>query len=151
MGLVTKPVFVSMPKIERSIEVNSTRDRVWDVVSDIDHEPDYWWGTKDVKNISREGNVVIREITQNFGNKKISQKVVLRPKEEVETRYIKGVTEGTKIVRIESITEGKQKVIVNWNIRFPGFYSLMTSFISRHVEKGSIDALGRIKKTAEVM
>ncbi len=37
-----------MPKIEGSIEIKATKERVWEVISDLDHEPDYWWGTKAV-------------------------------------------------------------------------------------------------------
>jgi hypothetical protein len=122
---------------------------VWEIISDLDHEPEYWWGTKAVKNISREQNILNREITQNFGNKKIVQKVILRPMDEVETIYVEGVTEGTKLIKIESISQEKQRVTAKWNIRFPGFYSLMSYFISRHVKKGTLDALDRIKKASE--
>jgi hypothetical protein len=122
---------------------------VWEIISDLDHEPEYWWGTKVVKNISREQNILNREITQNFRNKKIVQKVILRPMDEVETIYVKGVTEGTKLIKIESISQEKQRVTAKWNIRFPGFYSLMSYFISRHVKKGTLDALDRIKKASE--
>jgi hypothetical protein len=138
-----------MPKIETTIEINAPRDRVWEIISDVDHEPEYWWGTKAVKNSSREGNILNREIVQNFGNEKILQKVILRPMDEVETIYLKGVTEGTKLIKIESVSEEKQIVIAKWNIRFAGFYSLMSYFISRHVKKGTIDALDRIKKASE--
>ena len=122
-----------MPRIEDSIEINASRDKVWEIISDLDHEPDYWWGTKEVKNISRDGNVLNREIIQNFKNHKISQKVILRPKDEIETRYLKGLTEGVKLLKLESVGESKQKVTAKWDIHFPGIYALMSYFISRHV------------------
>ncbi len=41
-------VRIILPKIEGSIEIKATKERVWEVISDLDHEPDYWWGTKAV-------------------------------------------------------------------------------------------------------
>jgi hypothetical protein len=36
--------------------------RVWDVVSDIDRDPEFWHGTKSIKNIKQTGNIVEREV-----------------------------------------------------------------------------------------
>ena len=36
-------------------EVNSTVEKVWEVISDIDNEPRFWKGTKEVKTLSKEG------------------------------------------------------------------------------------------------
>lgn len=138
-----------MPRIEDSIEINASKDKVWEIISDLDHEPDYWWGTKEVRNISREGNVLNRDIIQNFRNHKISQKVILRPKDEIETLYLKGLTEGVKLLKLESVGENKQKVTAKWDVHFPGIYVLMSYFISRHVRKGTVDALVRIRKASE--
>ena len=138
-----------MPKIERSIEINSTRDKLWEIISDVDNEAQYWLGTKSVHNISRQGNEIEREITQNFRNAKIKQKVVLHPKDSVEVQYLKGITEGVKILTIESLDENRQRLKAFWDIRFPGVYRLATPMIKSHVEKGTIGALERIKKAAE--
>ena len=138
-----------MARIENSIEINASKDKVWKIISDLDHEADYWWGTKEVKNVFREGNVLNRDIIQNFRNHKISQKVILRPKDEIETRYLKGLTEGVKLLKLESVGESKQKVTAKWDVHFPGIYVLMSYFIARHVRKGTIDALDRIKKASE--
>ena len=51
-----------MATIEVEIEINATVDKVWDIVSDIDNEPKFWKGTKEVKNLSKDGNIVNREI-----------------------------------------------------------------------------------------
>lgn len=138
-----------LAKIADSIEIKASKDRVWDVISDLDHEPDYWWGTKDVRNISKEGNTIDREITQNFRNHKILQKVMLRPKDEIETRYLKGLTEGVKLLKLETVGENTQKVTATWDVHFPGIYVLLGFFIGRHMRKGTTDALDRIKKASE--
>ncbi len=138
-----------MPRIERSIEINSSRDKLWDVISDLDNEPEYWYGTKSVHNISREGDVIVREITQNFGGKRIKQRVVLHPKDSIEVRYVRGVTEGVKVLTIESLGENKQRLRAYWDVRFPGLFKLGTPMIKGHVEKGTTMALERIKNAAE--
>lgn len=129
--------------------MNADADRVWSVISDLDSEPDFWWGTKSVRNISRDGNVLNREIVQNFGDHVISQKVILKPKEMIEVQYLKGVTEGTKLLKIEKSKDNMQRVTTEWDIHFPGIYALTTFFVARHVRKGTVDALGRIKQACE--
>jgi hypothetical protein len=37
-------------------------------VSDIDREPEFWHGSKPIKNIREEGNVVEREVAIVFKN-----------------------------------------------------------------------------------
>lgn len=138
-----------MPKIEQSIEIHASKDRVWDIVSDLENEGEYWYGTKGARTISRNGNEIEREITQNFRNHRILQKAILRPKESVEIRYLKGLTEGVKMISIQSLAEDLQRVRTIWDVHFTGIYKLATPFIKRHTLNGTIHALERIKKTAE--
>jgi len=51
-----------MAIIDTSIDINAPVDRVWDIISDLDNEPKFWRGTKETRIISRDGNVVTREI-----------------------------------------------------------------------------------------
>ena len=44
-----------MVLIHTSRDVKATLDSVWDVISDIDREPEFWHGTKSIKNISKTG------------------------------------------------------------------------------------------------
>ena len=138
-----------MVKIIESIEINADRDRVWDIISDLDGEAQYWWGTKEVRNISKEGDTINREIVQNFRNHRISQRAILRPKDEVEVQYLKGLTEGVKLLKLHSIPENKQRLEASWDVRFPGIYKLLGFSISKHIRKGTVGALQRIKDTAE--
>ena len=43
-----------MATIEVKVEINAPAEKVWAVVSDIDNEPKFWKGTKEVRNISKE-------------------------------------------------------------------------------------------------
>lgn len=41
---------------------------VWDAIADFDKEPEFWQSTKSIKNISKTGNVVEREVVIAFRN-----------------------------------------------------------------------------------
>ena len=53
-----------------SRDVTATLDNVWNVISDIDREPEFWHGTKSIKNISKTGNTIEREVVIAFRNSK---------------------------------------------------------------------------------
>ena len=41
-------------------------DSVWDVIADIKREPEFWHGTKSIKNISKTRNIVERDVEIAF-------------------------------------------------------------------------------------
>ena len=45
-----------MAEIKTSVIINSTQEKIWDVISDIDNEPKFWKGTKETRNISKDEN-----------------------------------------------------------------------------------------------
>ena len=71
-----------MATIDTSIGINAPVDRVWDIISDLDNEPKFWRGTKETRIISRDENVVTREITIAFRDSKCMQKITIQPKEK---------------------------------------------------------------------
>ena len=73
-----------MAEIKTSIIINSTKEKIWDVISDIENEPKFWKGTKEVKNISKDGNHISREITIAFRDQKCLQEVTIIPKESIK-------------------------------------------------------------------
>lgn len=139
----------TLPRIDHSVEIHAPRDVVWEMISDLDNESEYWYGTREVKNISKEGNVINREITQNFRSHKILQKATLHPKNSVEIDYLKGLTEGMKTISIESKDPNQQTVRVLWDVHFTGIFWLLTPWLKRHTQKGTLGALERIKAAAE--
>ena len=137
-----------MAIIESSIEINANKDRVWDIVSDVDNEPKFWKGTKETRNISREGNRVIREITIAFRDQKCDQEVVLIPKEKIEATFTKGIIDGTKIITLIP-REQKTLVQVRWDIKLTGMMGMFTGMIKNHIKNGTEQALQNIKNEAE--
>jgi len=137
-----------MATIEVEIEINSTIDKVWEIVSDIDNEPKFWKGTKEVKNISKEGNTINREITIAFRDQKCLQQVKIYPKEKIEAKFTKGIIEGEKTI---SITAKGEKTILStyWNIKLTGMMGMFTNIIKKHIKSGTEQAMQSIKEEIE--
>jgi len=138
----------SMAKIEVEIEINAPVDKVWDIVSDIDNEPKFWKGTKEVKNLSKDGNMIYREITIAFRDQKCLQEVKLVPKEKIEAKFTKGILKGEKII---SLIPKDEKTILNtvWDIKLTGMMGMFTGVIKKHIKSGTEQALQSIKEEVE--
>ena len=137
-----------MAKIEVSIDINSTIDTVWNIISDIDNEPKFWKGTKEVRNISKDGNVVNREITIAFKDKKCMQTVILSPKEKIHADFTKGIIKGTKTVTIQP-KDDLVELSAIWDISLSGMMGMFTGMITKHIKSGTEQALQSIKKDVE--
>ncbi len=137
-----------MAEIEVSVEISAPVDKVWDVISDIDNEPKFWKGTKEIRNISKNGNIVNREITIVFRDQKCMQEVRLQPKEKIEVVFTKGIIDGSKII---TLTGKDEKTILSakWDIKLTGMMGMFTGMIKKHIESGTIQALQKIKEEIE--
>jgi carbon monoxide dehydrogenase subunit G len=137
-----------MAEIEVSVEISAPIDKVWDVVSDIDNEPKFWKGTKEIRNISKNENIVNREITIAFRDQKCMQEVRLEPKEKIEAVFTKGIIDGTKIITLTAKNE-KTVLKVKWDIKLTGMMGMFTGMIKKHIESGTVQALEKIKEEIE--
>jgi len=137
-----------MAVIQVEIEINAPIDKVWDVISDIDSEPKFWKGTKEVRNISKEGNTVNREITIAFRDQKCLQQVKIYPKEKIEAKFTKGIIDGEKIV---ALTAKNEKTILStyWDIKLTGMMGMFTGMIKNHIKSGTEQAMQSIKEEIE--
>ena len=137
-----------MATIEVKLRINATVDKVWDIISDIDNEPKFWKGTKEVKNISKEGDKVFREITIAFRDQKCMQEVILYPKKQIEAKFTKGIINGSKIIKI--IPNGEQTIIqTTWDMKLSGMMGMFTGVIKKHIKSGTEQAMQSIKKEIE--
>lgn len=137
-----------MATIEVKIEINSPIDKVWEVVSDIDNEPKFWRGTKEIKNISKDGNKIHREIIIAFRDQKCLQEVQLFPKEKIEVKFTKGIIDGMKII---SLSPKDEKTILKtfWDIKLTGMMGMFTGMIKKHIKSGTEQAMQSIKSEIE--
>lgn len=137
-----------MALIEASIQINAPIDKVWEIVSDIDNEPKYWKGTKETRNISKQGDIVKREITIAFRDQKCLQEVKFSPKEKIEAVFTKGIIDGTKTIKLTPNNEST-KLEAIWNIKLSGMMSMFTGMLKNHIKNGTEQALQNIKEESE--
>lgn len=137
-----------MATIEVEIEINASVDKVWEIVSDIDNEPKFWKGTKEVRNISKDTNIVNREVTIAFRDQKCLQEVKLEPKERILVKFTKGIIEGEKTITLIPIGETTLLRTV-WDIKLTGMMGMFTGIIKNHIKSGTEQAMQSIKEEIE--
>ncbi|MEM2159804.1 MAG: SRPBCC family protein [Candidatus Nitrosotenuis sp.] len=137
-----------MATIEAAVTINAPADKVWEVVSDLDNEPKFWKGTKSVRNISKDGNTITREVTIAFKDSKCMQTVTLQPKQRILAKFTEGIINGTKTVQL--IPEGeKTKLEAIWDIKLSGMMGMFTGMVKKHIKSGTEQALEAIKQEIE--
>ena len=137
-----------MAEIKTSVIINSSQEKVWNVISDIDNEPKFWKGTKEVKNISKDGNHISREITIAFRDQKCLQEVTIIPKESIKAVFTKGVIVGEKILTLKNMNNSCELEAV-WDVKLSGKMGMFTGIIKKHIKSGTEQALQEIKKEVE--
>jgi carbon monoxide dehydrogenase subunit G len=137
-----------MVQIKASIEIDSPIDKVWSLVSDLDSEPKFWRGTKEVRNISKDGNIITREVTIAFKDSKCMQTVTLYPKEKIHVQFTKGIIEGSKTITLISL-ENKTRLDVLWDMKLSGMMGMFTGMIKKHIQSGTEQALESIKQESQ--
>ena len=137
-----------MAIIDTSIDINAPVDRVWDIISDLDNEPKFWKGTKETRIISRDGNVVTREITIAFRDSKCMQKITIQPKEKIYAEFTKGIIKGSKTLTLKP-KDDSSLLEANWDVKMSGLVGMFTGMIKKHIRSGTEQALESIKQKAE--
>ena len=137
-----------MVEIKASIIINSTQEKIWDIISDIDNEPKFWKGTKEIRNISKDGNQVSREITIAFRDQKCLQEVTIVPREMIKAIFTKGVIVGEKTVTLKNIGESYELEAI-WDIKLSGMMGMFSGMIKKHIKSGTEQALQTIKNEVE--
>jgi ribosome-associated toxin RatA of RatAB toxin-antitoxin module len=135
-----------MVLIHASRDVAAALDSVWDVIADIDREPEFWHGTKSIKNISKTGNIVEREVVIAFRNSKCREIVKLDNKKSINVEIIQGPIRGKKTIAIKTIKDHTTRIDVEWDIKINGLYGIFTGMIKKHILKGTEEALERISE-----
>jgi len=137
-----------MAEIKTSVIINSTKERIWNVISDIDNEPKFWKGTKAVKNILKKENQISREITIAFRDQKCLQEVTIIPKETIKAVFTEGVIVGEKILTLKKSDDSWELEAV-WDVKLSGMMGMFTGMIKKHIKSGTEQALQAIKKEVE--
>ena len=136
-----------MVTIQVSRELAAPLDKVWEIVADIDREPEFWHGTKSIKNIKKIGKIIEREVVISFRNSICKEIVTIDPKKSVKIRIIDGPVKGTKNIMINDVGNTKTRIDVEWDIKLAGFLGMFTRMVKKHISEGTEEALERISKT----
>ena len=137
-----------MTIINSSIDINAPIEKVWNIISDLDNEPKFWKGTKESRTISKDGNVIVREIIIAFRDSKCMQKITLDPKEKIYAEFTDGILKGSKTLNLKA-KENSLWLEVEWDIKMTGLAGMFTGMIKKHVKGGTEQALELIKLEAE--
>ena len=137
-----------MAEIKTSVIINSTQEKIWDIISDIDNEPKFWKGTKEIKNISKDENHISREITIAFRDQKCLQDVTIIPKETIRAVFTEGVIVGEKILTLKKVNDSCELEAI-WDVKLSGMMGMFTGMIKKHIKSGTEQALLAIKKEVE--
>ena len=137
-----------MVEIKASVIINSTQEKIWNIISDFDNEPKFWKGTKEIRNISKDGNQVSREITIAFRDQKCLQEVTIVPKEMIKAVFTKGVIVGEKTLALKNMDESCELEAI-WNVKLSGMMGMFTGMIKKHIKSGTEQALKTIKNEVE--
>lgn len=126
--------------------VAASIDRVWDVISDIDRDPDFWRGTRHIKNISKTENTVEREVVIAFRNSVCQEIVTIDPKKSINIEIIEGPMKGKKTIALSAIENNFTRIDVEWDITINDLFVIFTRIIKRHILNGTQEALERISR-----
>jgi ribosome-associated toxin RatA of RatAB toxin-antitoxin module len=137
-----------MGKITVSVDLNVSIDKVWEIISDLDNEPKFWKGTKEIRNISSNENIVKREVTIAFRDQKCMQEVTIFPKQKIEAKFTKGIIIGKKILNLKETQVGCNLEVI-WEIKLSGMMGMFTGMITKHIQSGTEQALQAIKQEVE--
>lgn len=134
-------------KIKVRIRIDAPRERIWEIVADSDNDAYFWRGITSVRNISRNGNTLVREVTLGTDNL-CTQAVTTWHLERVQTIWIGGVIEGTREVLL--IPLGDATLLeTHINYEFPGLGSSDSKLLAKLFQNEAEFAADLIKIKAE--
>jgi ribosome-associated toxin RatA of RatAB toxin-antitoxin module len=144
----------SLEEIKVSREISVPVDQVWNIVSDVDNETQYWPTTKSIKNINKtDNNIIEREVTIRAGpqDAKTHQFVTLNPEQMlIQTNITEGPVTGSRVLMLNSsLEDNKTKVDVLWKVDMSGIPVIARGFARDNFMKTTEEALSKIAQTVE--
>jgi carbon monoxide dehydrogenase subunit G len=130
-------------------EVDAPVDDVWDIICDVDKDPEYWNGLTSIRNIRRGESLIEREVVVGFMGRKGTQRIELRPKKSIHLTMIDGPLRGSREITLVPLGERRTKIDVSWNIHFSAIPDFAQGFVRSRLEEGTREALDRIAKAAQ--
>lgn len=129
--------------------VNASKDKVWNIISNVDKNPDYW-PISIVKNISRSDNTVEREVTvpaPPFMDNKAHQIISLIPGQfTIVENQTQGAVTGVKTISLLPAKNDANKTEVSlvWNLDLSKIPGIGKGFAKDGISKSVDEALNKI-------
>lgn len=127
--------------------IDASPNQVWDVISEINNDLEFWRGIMRIRNTSKKGNVISREVTLKNADK-CYQKIILFHMDGIHIRWERGTINGIKDIMITPI--GKQTLLkVEMNYKIRGVASLFPRDVSEDLLNEAELAMQLIKENVE--
>lgn len=139
-----------MIEIRVTKNVQASINKVWDIVSDMDKESNFWHGIKQIKILNKNDNIIDRETTIAFRNSKCMETVTLRRPNEIDIQITKGPFTGVKKISLTAIDNLSTEIHVIWKINLVGFLTIFSSMVKKHIGNGTEEALQRIAEESKI-
>ncbi len=136
-----------MVEIKVRVQINAPTNKVWDVISDVDNDPTFWKGTTAMRNLTKDGTVITREVTIGKVDRCL-QTVTLFPKEGVNVRWTKGSITGTKDLMLVPMGDATQLEVV-LKYKLSGMASFLSGKITKDLQREADEAVQSIKEKVE--
>jgi carbon monoxide dehydrogenase subunit G len=134
--------------------VNASKDKVWDIISDVDKYPDYW-PISIVKNINKTNNIVEREVTvpaPPFMDNKAHQIITIIPEQfTIIENQTQGAITGVKTISLQQAGSDANKTIISivWNLDMSKIPGLGKGFAKDGISNSVDEALNKIVNALE--
>ena len=136
-----------MVEVDIMLQVNVPFEKIWNIISKVDNDPNYWKSISRIKNTSRDGNTIIRKVHLSNGSK-CQQKITLFPKEVIHVQWMKGPVIGTKDIML--VDNGSTTIIrVQINYKLGKVTRARSTNILDELQSEAEHALQLIKKQVE--
>ena len=133
--------------------VNASKDKVWNIISNVDKNPDYW-PISIVKNISKSDNTVEREVTvpaPPFMDNKAHQIITIIPEQfTIIENQTQGAVTGVKTISLlQAENDANQtEVSIVWNLDTSKIPGIGKGFAKDGISNSVDEALNKIANAA---
>lgn len=129
--------------------VNASKDKVWNIISDVDKNPDYW-PISIVKNINKSNNTVEREVTvptPPFMDNKAHQMITIIPEQyTIIENQTQGAVTGVKTISLlQAGTDvNRTEISIVWNLDMSKIPGIGQGFAKDGINNSVEEALNKI-------
>jgi hypothetical protein len=140
-----------MVTIDKSCEILTSVDRVWEIISDTDKDEAHWGAIRDIKVLKRDGNTIEREAMvgpRAFAHKS-RQTILLDPKKSIGLTMVGEAMSGERKIVLVPLGKNSTRVDVSWKLEVKDVPGFVQNIVKGQISKATDDALKKIKREAE--